>query len=126
MPLIEQQPKLQDFSSERDFTLAIRRWRDQVKALRIDMDRVPESERFDDFENWWERLSDIVGVLEGRRDVLTRVVEELGGDWKEICIAWGIFVDPRMRRQELLWVSSCYLVLVLMMRCQGCCRGRSV
>jgi nuclear pore complex protein Nup85 len=64
-------------------------------------ERVPEDVRFDDFENWWDRLGDIVGILEGRPDVLQRVCEDLGADWKEICVAWTIFVDPRMRRQDL-------------------------
>ncbi|KAF6753070.1 Nup85 nucleoporin-domain-containing protein [Ephemerocybe angulata] len=101
IPLIESQPRLQNFHTERDFTQSYRRWKDRVKALRIDLDRVPEERRSDDFENWWERMSDIVGILEGRSDVVKRVCEELGGDWKEVCVAWGIFVDPRLRRQDL-------------------------
>jgi nuclear pore complex protein Nup85 len=100
--LIQSQPRLDNFSSEKEFALSTRRWKDKVQALRIGLDRVPESKRFDGFENWWERLSDIVGVLEGRGDVLKRVCEEQGGDWKEVCVAWGIFVDPRMRRDDLL------------------------
>ena len=46
-------------------------------------------------------MSDIVGVLEGRVEVLKRVCDDLGADWKEVCVAWTIFVDPRLRRQEL-------------------------
>lgn len=99
--MVESQPHFQTFTSERDFAHAHRRWKDKVKALRVDMDRVPESERFDEFENWWERMSDIVGVLEGRVEVLKRVCDDLGADWKEVCVAWTIFVDPRLRRQEL-------------------------
>ncbi|KAH6910043.1 Nup85 nucleoporin-domain-containing protein [Coprinopsis sp. MPI-PUGE-AT-0042] len=99
--LVESQPHFQNFSSERDFAYAYRRWNDKVKALRIDLDRVPEADRFDDFENWWERMSDIVGVLEGRAEVLKRVCDDLGADWKEVCVAWTIFVDPRLRREEL-------------------------
>ncbi|KAJ2911868.1 hypothetical protein MD484_g8548, partial [Candolleomyces efflorescens] len=102
IPLIESQPRLQDFNTERDFAQSTRRWKDKVKALRIDMERVPEGARWDDIENWWERLSDIVGILEGRPEVLKRVCNELGGDWKEVCVAWGIFVDPRLRRQDLV------------------------
>lgn len=105
IPVIESQPRLQNFSTERDFAQSTRRWKDKVKALRIDMERVPEGARWDDFENWWERLSDIVGILEGRPEVLKRVCDELGGDWKEVCVAWGIFVDPRLRRQDLVCVS---------------------
>ncbi|KAF8998522.1 nucleoporin Nup85-like protein [Cyathus striatus] len=100
-PLIDSQPRLQNFTAERDFVYAARRWTDKVKALRIAMDRVPEDERFDDFDNWWDRLSDIVGILEGRPEVVKRVCEELGGDWREICVAWSIFIDPRLRRQDL-------------------------
>ena len=101
IPLIELQPRLMNFTAERDFAYALRRWSDKVKALRIDMDRVPEDDRFDDFDNWWEKLSDIVGVLEGRSDIVQRVCEDLGTDWKEVCVAWAVFVDPRMRRQDL-------------------------
>lgn len=100
-PLIESQPRLQNFSAERDFAYASRRWRDKVKALRIDMERVPEDDRYDDFDNWWGRLSDIVGILEGRVEVIQRVCIELGSDWKEVCAAWGVFVDARLRRQDL-------------------------
>lgn len=100
--LIESRPRLENFTSEREFAHSTRRWRDQVQALRIDLDRIPESRRFDGSENWWERTSDIVGILEGRGDVLRRVCEDLGCDWKEVCVAWGVFVDPRMRRNELL------------------------
>ncbi|KAK0488650.1 nucleoporin Nup85-like protein [Armillaria novae-zelandiae] len=101
IPLIDGQPRLQNFNAERDFAFASRRWREKVHSLRVEMDRVPEEERQDDFDNWWDRLSDIVGILEGRVDVLKRVCEELGSDWKEVCAAWGVFVDTRLRRQDL-------------------------
>jgi nuclear pore complex protein Nup85 len=100
-----------NFSAERDFVYAHRRWRDKIKAIRIDMDHVPEDERHDGFENWWDRLSDLVGVLEGRGDVLRRVCEELGADWREVAAAWGIFVDSRLRRHDLPYVSSLSLNL---------------
>lgn len=66
------------------------------------MDQIPENERFDEFENWWDRLSNIVGILEGRPEVIKRVCGELGADWKEICATWGVFVDTHLRRHELL------------------------
>jgi len=103
-PLIESQPRLQDYTAERDFAYASRRWKDKIKALRIEMDRVPEENRYDDFDNWWDRLSDIVGILEGRAEVIKRVCSELGSDWKEVCAAWGVFVDIRLRRQDLPFV----------------------
>ncbi|KAJ7043585.1 Nup85 nucleoporin-domain-containing protein [Mycena alexandri] len=99
--IITSQPRLQNFSAERDFAYASHRWKDKVKALRVEMDQVPESDRYDDFDNWWDRLSDIVGILEGRGEIVQRVCEELGADWKEVCAAWGVFVDSRLRRQDL-------------------------
>ncbi|KAF7308801.1 Nuclear pore complex protein Nup85 [Mycena kentingensis (nom. inval.)] len=99
--IISSQPRLQNFNAEKDFASASRRWKDKVKAIRIEMDQVPEPERSDDFDDWWDRLSDIVGVLEGRGEIVERVCAELGADWKEVCAAWGVFVEPRLRRQEL-------------------------
>ena len=101
IPLVDSQPRLQNFTAERDFAYASRRWNDKVKAVRIEMDRVPEKDRQDDFDNWWDRLSDIVGILEGRGEIIQRVCGELGADWKEVCAAWGVFVDTRLRRQDL-------------------------
>ena len=101
--ILEDQPHLEQFQTEREFTIAHRRWNNQVKVLRVELSRVPDDEKknTDDTGGWWDRLSDIVAILEGRDEVLIRVIPELGGGWKEVCAAWGIFVDPRLRRQEL-------------------------
>ena len=101
IPILEGQPHLSQFQTEREFALAHRRWNNRVKELRVELPQVPEESRFDGFDNWWNRLSDIVAILEGREEVLMRVIPELGGGWKEVCAAWGVFVDPRLRRQEL-------------------------
>jgi len=103
IPILDDKPRLPEFKTEREFTVAHHRWKNQVKALRVELGHVPEDEesRFDGWDNWWDRLSDIVGILEGREDVLTRVIQDLSGGWKEVCAAWGVFVDPRLRRQEL-------------------------
>jgi len=101
IPLMGSQPRMVNFISEKDFVYASRRWNDKVKAIRLDMDHVPKDKRSDGFENWWSRLGDIVGVLEGRGDVIQRVCEELGANWKEVVAAWCIFVEPRMRRHGL-------------------------
>jgi nuclear pore complex protein Nup85 len=101
IPLVGSQPRIKNFQSEKDFVYASRRWNDKIKAIRVDMDHVPETERSDAFDNWWDRLSDIVAVLEGRGDVLERVCEDNGADWKEVVAAWSIFVEPRMRREGL-------------------------
>jgi nuclear pore complex protein Nup85 len=76
-----------------------------VQALRIELDSVPENNRHDGIENWWDRLSDIVGVLEGRSEVIRRVCEDLGTDWREASVSWGVFTDVRLRRQDLPYVT---------------------
>ncbi|KAG2355971.1 Nup85 nucleoporin-domain-containing protein [Suillus spraguei] len=105
-PLLQSQPHLQSFEAERDFAYASHRWKDKVQALRIELDRVSESDRHDGIENWWDRLSDIVGILEGRSEVIRRVCEDLGADWREISVSWGVFADARLRRQDLPEVVS--------------------
>ncbi|KAI0690305.1 Nup85 nucleoporin-domain-containing protein [Cytidiella melzeri] len=100
-PLLKNHPRLHQFNSERDFAISSRRWKDKVKTLRIELDRVPEDDREDGFENWWDRFGDLVSILEGREEVLKKLCLSLGADWKEVCVAWGIFVDPRLRRQDL-------------------------
>ncbi|KAF9244099.1 Nup85 nucleoporin-domain-containing protein [Melanogaster broomeanus] len=101
IPLLNTQPKLQAYEAEREFAYASHRWKEKVKTLRIELDTVPELDRHDDYDDWWDRFSDIVGILEGRGEVVHKVCEELGADWKEICVAWGVFVDTRLRRQDL-------------------------
>ena len=65
------------------------------------MDDVDEKGRDDGFEHWWDRLSDILSILEGQPDALKRICGELGTDWKEVCAAWGVFVDPRLRGEDI-------------------------
>jgi nuclear pore complex protein Nup85 len=101
MPLIDSQPRLQNFPGERDFAYASRRWNDKVKSLRLELDRVPEKDRYDGFDNWWDRVSDLVGVLEGREEIIQKICNDTDGDWKEVAVAWGVFVDNRIRRQDL-------------------------
>lgn len=101
IPVLSSHPRLQNHASEREYAAAHRKWKETVKTLRLALDQIPEKERTDQFENWWSRISDIVGILEGRGEVVKRVSYELGSDWKEVCAAWGIYVDPRLRRKDL-------------------------
>jgi len=106
-PLVMNQPHLRNFTSEREFVFAAHQWRNEIKALRVEMDKIPERERTVHLgsrgeEDWWEKLSDIVSLLEGESQVLKRIIKtELKGDWKEGVAAWGMFVDWRTRRQSL-------------------------
>ena len=102
IPLLTGQPRISDFSTEKDFVYASRRWKDRVKALRVELDRIPEDSRHDEYDNWWDRLSDIIGILEGRQTVILKVCEDLGADWREVCAASSVFVNTRLRRQDLV------------------------
>ena len=99
--ILHAHPRQRNFRTEKDFFIASRRWKDKIKTLRIELDRVPENDRFDGFENWWENISDLLGILEGREDVLKRVCIDLGGSWKEIICVYGIWIDVSLRRSEL-------------------------
>lgn len=89
--------------------IALRRWKEKVKTLRLELDRVPEDAREDDFENWWKPFSNIVGILEGRPEIIQNICFDLNADWKEVCAAWSIFVNHRLRRQDLPYVlPACY------------------
>ncbi|KAL6299538.1 Nup85 nucleoporin-domain-containing protein [Sparassis latifolia] len=101
LPLVTNHPRLYQYNAERDFVIAYRRWRDRVKALRLELNRIPDAAREDEAGNWWERMSAIVGLLEGRPDVTKRICVDLGADWKEVCVAWSVFVDTRLRRQDM-------------------------
>ncbi|KAI0083750.1 Nup85 nucleoporin-domain-containing protein [Irpex rosettiformis] len=100
-PLLKNHPRLHQFNSERDFAISSRRWKEKVKTLRLELDHIPDGDRDDGFDDWWDHFSDIVSILEGREEVLKRLCVDFGSDWKEVCVAWGIFVDPRLRRQDL-------------------------
>ncbi len=53
------------------------------------------------YENWWENVSDVLGILEGREEILLRVCVVVGGGWKEIVCTYGVWIDVGLRRSEL-------------------------
>jgi nuclear pore complex protein Nup85 len=71
-----------------------------VRALRNELEMLDDSEGRGD---WREGLEDLVGVLEGRQEVVLRVCsEEAGGHgWREVLSVWGIWVQADFRRQDL-------------------------
>ncbi|TDL24108.1 hypothetical protein BD410DRAFT_786808 [Rickenella mellea] len=99
--ILEKHPRQKNYATEKEFFTASRRWKDRAKALRLELDRVPDDDRQDEFENWWDNISDLLGIIEGRAEVLQRVCVELGGDWKEIICTWGVWIDVGLRRAEL-------------------------
>ena len=120
--LLEKHPRQKHFSTEKEFFTTSRRWKDRVKVLRIELDRVPEDDRSDDYENWWDNISDLLGILEGRSDVFQRVCSILGGGWKEIVCAYGIWVDVGLRRADLPYVRNACLMPCELTSRQGCSR----
>lgn len=99
--LLDKHPRQKHFGTEDEFSKHSRRWRERIKSLRIEIDRVPEDDRNDKYENWWDNVSDIVGVMEGREEILQRVCTSLGGTWKDIVCAYGVWINVGLRRSEL-------------------------
>lgn len=84
-----------------DFQTASRRWKERAKALRLELDRVPETDRHDNYANWWNKFSDLLGILEGREDILQSVCVDMGAGWKEIICTYGVWIDVGLRRSDL-------------------------
>lgn len=111
--VLDRHPRQRNFNTEKEFFTTSRRWRDKVKIMRIELDRVPENDRSDGFENWWENLSDLLGILEGRKEVIQRLCVDLGGTWKEIVSVYGVWVDVGLRRSELPYSHIPFLFAIL-------------
>lgn len=107
--LVEEHPRLNQFSAERDFSVKSWKWRDQIKALQLELATVPDEERQDEFENWWDRFSGIVGVLAGHVDMSIKVCREVGADWREMCALWCIYVNPTLRRLDFTRIATTIL-----------------
>ena len=99
--LLSAHPRQSQYLTEKEFFDASRRWRERAKALRLELDRIPDDSRDDGNFNWWNNLSDLLGVLEGRGEILQAICTELGGDWKEVVCTWGVWIDIGLRRSEL-------------------------
>lgn len=99
--ILGKHPRQSQYSTEKEFFVSSRRWRDRTKALRIELDRVPENDRHDGHDDWWENVSDLLGILEGRGEILQRVCDELDSDWKEVVCTWGVWIDIGLRRADL-------------------------
>ncbi|KZT25118.1 hypothetical protein NEOLEDRAFT_1178543 [Neolentinus lepideus HHB14362 ss-1] len=106
VPLLQSHPQVRDHASIAEFSRALSKWKENIRALRLEMGSIPESDRDDGFENWWDRMSDILSILEGRFSVLKHVCQELGADWKEICAAYATLVHPTLSRSDLPEVAA--------------------
>lgn len=95
--ILSSHPRSTSFATEQEFYTAHRRWKASVKGLREQLDVIQDA------EEWREGLNDLVGVLEGDKDVILKVCDEdYGGfGWREAVSVWGIWVDVEIKRQDL-------------------------
>ncbi|KZT07396.1 uncharacterized protein LAESUDRAFT_677822 [Laetiporus sulphureus 93-53] len=104
--LLNERPRMLKSATDKEFIINTRRWKHRFQELRIKLGRVAEQDRDDGFDNWWERLNEITGVLEGRQQVMKRVCSNLGLDWKERVILYCIHVNPRLHRDTLQTLTA--------------------
>lgn len=101
VPILSNHPRLQYFDSKKDYSRAWHRWKEDVRSVRVTLDRVPNLARRFSKDDWWNHLSDLVGILEGNDEVVVRVCQTIGADWKELCAVWSVFVEPGLQRGSL-------------------------
>ncbi|KAG9033438.1 hypothetical protein FRB95_014804 [Tulasnella sp. JGI-2019a] len=103
--VLSSHPRSTSFNTEQEFYAAHRRWRGTVRGLREQLNVLEEN---DGRGEWREGLEDLVGVLEGDKDVILKVCdEEYGGyGWREAVAVWGIWVDVEVKRLDLSEVVS--------------------
>lgn len=97
--ILQEHPRASNFSTEHEFFTSMRRWKDSVRILRNEVQMLDESEGRGD---WREGLEDLVGVLEGKQDVIMRVCAgDYGGSgWREVFGVWGLWVQQDFRRSD--------------------------
>ena len=98
--VLNAQPRSTSFSTENEFFVAHRRWLQEVRQLRVEVDMLDDG---DGRGEWREGLEDMMGVLEGKQDVIVRMCsdEEGGHGWREAVGVWGIWVNVELRRDDL-------------------------
>ncbi|KAG9019091.1 hypothetical protein FRB90_006405, partial [Tulasnella sp. 427] len=97
---LESHPRSTSYGTEQEFFSAHARWSDSVRTLRRELRMLDKSEGVGD---WREGVEDLVGILEGKHDVLMKVCSEGDGaeGWREAIAVWGIWVRPDFKRQDL-------------------------
>ncbi|KAG8913367.1 hypothetical protein FRC00_002541 [Tulasnella sp. 408] len=97
---LESHPRSTSYGTEQEFFSAHSRWSDSVRLLRRELQLLNKTEGQGD---WREGLEDLVGILEGKQDVIMKVCSEGEGatGWREAVAVWGIWVRPDFKRQDL-------------------------
>jgi nuclear pore complex protein Nup85 len=99
--LVAQMPRLTAFTSQKAYESARDAWLGQVRLAREALVKIPESARDDGFENWWNWISDMVGVMEGSDYILGDLCRQLGADWKDVVAARALFARKLPTRRKL-------------------------
>ncbi|KIO24693.1 hypothetical protein M407DRAFT_25939 [Tulasnella calospora MUT 4182] len=97
---LESHPRSTSYGTEQEFFSAHSRWSDSVRLLRRELQLLNKTEGQGD---WREGLEDLVGILEGKQDVIMDICSEGEGaaGWREAVAVWGIWVRPDFKRQDL-------------------------
>ena len=99
IPILEAHPRSTNYATEQEYLSAHRRWKASLRPLKSELGDLPD-------EEWQRALVDILGILDGQREVVLRICseEEGGHGWREALSVWGIWVQPDFRRRDLPWV----------------------
>ena len=99
VPILETYPSSEDFTHDREFFAAIRQVNNRLTAVRKELDRTPDHDRS---QGWYDDFSDIIGILQGNKDTVSRVCSEGdGAGWLELICVWGVWIHPGLTRDEL-------------------------
>ncbi|KAK4701947.1 nuclear pore complex protein Nup85, partial [Phenoliferia sp. Uapishka_3] len=92
--LIDTMPRSTTFKTEREFLSKFRDWRQAAREAQETFDGLTETNGHDEDE---EGLKGLMGILVGDE----KIVLDLSEDWREAVAAWGVWVKPELRRDDL-------------------------
>jgi len=95
--LLKSHPRSTRYSTEHDFFVAWRHWKNRVVALRKQMDQVSDEEG----GNWLPWMLEIVRIMEGDKSTAKRHCQYYTEGWKEALCVWGVWVDVGLRRHHI-------------------------
>lgn len=95
--LVDSFPRSITFQTEREFLNKARDWRRSAKDAAVEFAELAGAGAQDDDE---EGLKELMELLLGNEEVIL----ERSEDWKEAVAAWGVWVNPGLRRDDLSYV----------------------
>lgn len=93
--ILESFPRSTGFRDERAFLSALREWKSKAhRAGQRAEELYPDIESDEDWEDGFRGIFELCAGKEGR-------ILEVSEDWKEALAAWGIWVNPTGKREDL-------------------------